>query len=206
MSTNRFRRTATTATALVTLALLAACGGTGSPAAAPAGSATPAASAPASAAPSPSAAPPPALPLTGPVLGPYGFGKLRLGQTRLEALATGEIGGVDGSGGCGPVALKAAPAEEAKSSGVTFSDKLGLVAIHAFAGVRTAEGLTEGATYEELMRTYGLWKSATGDGGGREGHGLVDVPNNAMAHYRIEVYQGKVRSITLQLKNQDCYE
>ncbi len=205
MSTHRTRRTVAAATALAALALLAACSGTGSPEAAP----TTSASVPASAAPSgaaPAAAPPAAPALAGPVLGPYGLGRLRLGQTRAEALATGEIGGVDGSGRCGPVELLAAPATEAESSGVTFSDKLGLVAIHAFAGVRTAEGLAEGATYEELKRTYGLWVSATGDGGGKEGHGLVDVPNNAMAHYRIEVHQGKVRGITLQLKKQDCYE
>ncbi|MFC7757374.1 hypothetical protein ACFQY4_04330 [Catellatospora bangladeshensis] len=143
MPTNRVRRTATTVTALVTLALLAACTGAGRPEAAPVGSATPAASAPAGAAPSasvPATAAPTATALAGPVLGPYGLGRLRLGQTRPEALATGEIGGVDGSGGCGPVELKAAPAAEVESSGVTFSDRLGMVAIHAYSGCARRRG------------------------------------------------------------------
>lgn len=202
--------------ALTCLLLVAACT---SPAhqsgnAAPAGSPDPATSAattgtPASSTPSASSASstpsapssPSARPSSSPtttaplVLGPNGIGSLKLGMTRQQATATGMLRPFKMSR-CGYSSLRAAPAEEGN---VTLSPTLGIAAIAVWPGIRTREGLGIGMSSAEVLRIYPAYREGVNAG-------YVTTPGNDKAVYRIATRNGKVTALTLQFRNQDCYE
>jgi hypothetical protein len=71
---------------------------------------------------------------------------------------------------------------------------------------RVCEGIHLGSSQAELYRAYPSWKNASEPQPFADGRGLVPVPGNSAAYYRIVKYKGKVVQLTLQLKNQDCYE
>ncbi|GAA1394648.1 hypothetical protein [Catellatospora coxensis] len=171
-----------------------------------------------SGAPSPSATPSPAVTPSiahSPaklVLGPLGYGDLRLGQNPAEALATGLVdanGKIDDSMTCDSSAVLTgtpAPEDEYDVDGkLFFSKRLGLAAIYAMPGVETPEGLRLGMTYDELIAIYPSWESVV-EPDRPIGRGYVDVPGNPAARYRIEMGHTSVIQISLQLRNQDCYE
>ncbi|WP_144121900.1 hypothetical protein [Catellatospora sichuanensis] len=205
MSMYLSRPAAALAAAVLAAVLLGACGsGTGTgPSANPAG--TPAATTPA--APSTSASPVPPPPADALLLGPTGYGRLRLGMTQAQAAATKLITPLAGKqSGCYRYAhLVGSPAtgEHDIAGRLFFSETLGLAAIYAYSGVKTPEGITVGSTFDELRRAYPSWESVSGD---KDGRGYVRVPGNAEAIYRIEVGAGKVIQLSVQLLNQDCYE
>ncbi|MEU8000683.1 hypothetical protein AB0B66_05905 [Catellatospora sp. NPDC049111] len=165
-----------------------------------------------SATPSRSATPSPANTAAKLVLGPRGYGDLLLGQSPAEAVATGLVvgnGTIDDGMTCDSSAvLKGTPTPEDDrdiDGKLFFSQRLGLAAIYAMPGVETPEGLRLGMTYEELIAIYPSWESVV-EPDRPLGRGYVDVPGNPAARYRIEMGHTSVIQISLQLRNQDCYE
>jgi hypothetical protein len=148
------------------------------------------------------------------VLGPSGYGALKLGMTRAEAVATGLTTGTEASGkgtcgGQGDGLLKGAPAPAgpANTAGqLFFSEAWNLVAIYAFPGVKTPEGIGLGSTYEQMRAAYPDWNPVPAADSATDGRGGVKVPGNGDAHYRIVVNGAKVVELSLDANNQDCYE
>lgn len=139
-------------------------------------------------------------------LGPAGYGELKLGMTPEQAQATGLISEPAGSAGtaCGRYAYLKGAASNGTEGRLFFSKRLGLAAIYGYAGISTPEGVGVGASYGQLHAAYPEWKPV--DGGEHDGRGLVAVPGNPAAVYRIEVYGGRVVQVAVQAKDQDCYE
>ena len=149
-----------------------------------------------------------------PRLGPSGYGALSLGMTKAGALATGLTTAMTalGEGGCGaPVDgyLVGSPNTDgvALPGRLFFSNRTGrLVAIYAFPGVKTPEGIGLGSTYEQLHAAYPGWAPMDSNPGTIDGRASVLAPGNANAHYRIVVANSKVTEISLDSNQQDCYE
>jgi hypothetical protein len=143
-------------------------------------------------------------------LGPTGFGALKLGMSSRNATATGLIVAWTGTEGpsCGFRShLIGGHGVEAGSDGTVLeSRRLGVEVIDAYPGISTPEGIHLGSSQAELYRAYPSWKNASEPQPFADGRGLVPVPGNSAAYYRIVKYKGKVVQLTLQLKNQDCYE
>ncbi|MET7671278.1 hypothetical protein [Micromonospora luteifusca] len=136
------------------------------------------------------------------VLGPKGIGSLQLGMTRQQATATGMLRPfADATSACVPAHLRAAPAERGI---VSFSPTLGIATIDAYGSIKTPEGLRIGMSSAEMLRIYPTWKAADGDA--TNGRGAAKTPGNDKAVYRIATRSGKVTEVTLQFRNQDCYE
>ncbi|MGC4744560.1 hypothetical protein ACLQ28_02690 [Micromonospora sp. DT201] len=129
------------------------------------------------------------------VLGPNGIGSLKLGMTRQQADATGMVRPFEMSR-CGYSSLRAAPAEEGN---VTLSPTLGIAAIDVWPGIKTREGLGIGMSSAEVLRIYPAYREGVNAG-------YATTPGNDKAVYRIATRNGKVTALTLQFKNQDCYE
>lgn len=172
----------------------------------PSGSPFPAATPTSSATPSPAGSPAKL------VLGPRGYGDLLLGQSPAEAIETGLVvvdGQIQYGERCDSSALlKGTPEPEDDrdiDGKLFFSRELGLAAIYAMPGVETPEGLRLGMSYPELIAIYPTWKSVV-EPGQPHGRGYVKVPGNPDASYRIEMGGAAVIQISLQLRNQDCYE
>jgi hypothetical protein len=152
---------------------------------------------------------------TATVLGPSGLGALKLGMNSDAAQATGLITGWKGvdphvveTPGCGLRShLKDARGVGVGNDGIVLagSDN-GVQVIDAYPGIHTPEGLRIGSTEAELFRTYPNWKNAADENPRADGRGLVAVPGNSAARYRIVKSKGKVVELTLQLRNQVCYE
>jgi hypothetical protein len=154
----------------------------------------------------------PASALPPPNLGPEGYGALKLGMTKAQARATGLVTGLGAGdagecGGPGDGRLHGGdPADRDSLPGwLAFSSRSNrLVAIYAIPGVRTPEGIGLGSTYDELHAAYPAWEAIGPDPtNGRRG---VDVRGNPDAHYRIVVRDHKVRQLSLDSDEQDCYE
>ncbi len=156
------------------------------------------------------------------VLGPQGYGRptpVTLGMTKAEALATRQTTGTSNTpegacGGPGDGSLMGSPVPTGTSQslppfkGRLFFDNAGiLVAIYAFEGIKTPEGITLGSTYDELHAAYPTWHQVTeSTGDPTNGRGGVAVPGNPNAHYRIVVVDHKVVELSLDSNQQDCYE
>jgi hypothetical protein len=139
---------------------------------------------------------------TVPVLGPDGFGALKLGMTRDQAVASGAVAPFEFDSDnvtCAPsAALSSAPAGEGT---VFVSGNLGVAAIEAYPGVQTPEGIAIGTPEATVHQTYPGW-----DFSDHLMRGWAKVPGNDAAYYRIALEDGAVRELTLQFVNQDCYE
>ncbi|WP_127506493.1 hypothetical protein [Actinoplanes solisilvae] len=128
------------------------------------------------------------------VLGPSGFGALKLGMTRKQAEATGMITGYETenfTGNCGVAKLRPGGAT------VYFTPGMGLSSIGAYGRVRTPKGIKLGSTVTALKKAYPTWEDAIGDG--QTGYGWAD-------HYRFDVRDGKVTSFSLTAEGQRCIE
>jgi len=168
-------------------------------------SATPPVSGSSIASASPTTAPQP------PPLGPRGYGASSLGMTKAEALATGVTAmtatGEGKCGGQGDGYLADSPNTdgEAIAGRLFFSAATGrLVAIYAFPGLKTPQGIGLGSSYEELHAAYPSWTPI--DPSGIDGRGGIPVPGNPDAHYRIVVTDRMIAEISLDSNKQDCYE
>ena len=137
------------------------------------------------------------------VFGPTGLGGLQLGMTVAQAKATGLVGAVpspSAEGGLTAQMIAGKPGDGLP--GLFFSPTLGLVAIYAFAGVKTAEGIGIGSTLAQVTTVYPSWQGLDGSAG----PGWVVVPGSETAVYRIDIRDGVVDQLDIQLTAQDCYE
>ena len=137
------------------------------------------------------------------VLGPNGLGTLRLGMTKPQALASGEVAGVSpAESQCDAYKLVGAPASVTDGY---LSHALGIALIVPPAGVRTPEGIGIGSPIADVVRAYPgtVYNSSTRQNLGPR----VLVPGNPNAYYRFpDGGTGKVTRISIELKNQDCFD
>jgi hypothetical protein len=174
----------------------------------PAPSSSPSSSSSSSSSPEPtrtSASPSPSKASAPSVIGPNGFGALKLGMTVKQAEATGlvtKFAGTLGEGCSGTAHLRAS----AKSN-VYFGGSLGIEIIDAYPGISTPEGIKIGSSLAALHRTYPEWDNVTADSEQEEsGDGRGYAKASSKADYRIVTFKGKVVELTLQYRNQNCYE
>lgn len=142
----------------------------------------------------------PALAQTKPVLGPNGFGGLKLGMSLKQARATGTItkkidGGADG---CSGWDLKKYPTGK-DAVGLYISPKLGVAAFFAPKSAKTPEGVAIGTSTSQLKKVYPRLKQDT------HGFWVTTVPGNKKAYYSFTVQHGKVKEYGMALKKQDCF-
>ncbi len=141
----------------------------------------------------------------GPAFGPRGYGALKLGMTDKQASATGLITAwrTDGAPACSWANFKGVPGPYGH---VTWSPRMGVVAIAAYGDMRTPEGIRIGSSRPAMRDAYPDWELIYEPGQGEDGRGIAGVPGNDAADYRIVTADGKVSELTIQVKNQDCYE
>jgi len=171
-------------------------------------SSSPAKTSPAKTSPAPSpAATTPASPsssATGLVLGPDGFGSLKMGMSRADAEATGETQPFRnepmGATCTWRAWLKGAPNDQANEGMVLYSETLGIASISAYPGVRTPEGITIGSSLADVKKAYPGLNQAVGS------RDYAQVPGQSQLLYRIGMYGDAVGELTLQYARQDCYE
>ncbi|WP_214319933.1 hypothetical protein [Nonomuraea sediminis] len=139
---------------------------------------------------------------TGPTLGPYGYGDVKLGMTAKQAKATGAVveknGDSSGEGPCSGWDLKKFPTGK-DYVGIYISKKYGVVLIAAGKGVKTPEGIRIGSTGKQLKAAYPHIK--------KDVHGFYDikVPGNKKAYYSFTVEHAKVTDFNIVANNQDCF-
>jgi hypothetical protein len=140
-----------------------------------------------------------------PVLGPDGFGPIKLGMKLDEVEATGLVTPATGTApdaGCDArVKITAGAGGTDGVDGLLyFSPNIGLASITMYGDVKTPEGIGLGSTVVEVEQAYPTFKVEEESAAGW-------VPASATATYRIGVTKdGKVASILLQSNKQDCYE
>jgi hypothetical protein len=195
-------RSITLATAVLLVALTAACSSAGDHGAGvPLTAATPAPAAPSDEPSATTAAPSPAgsQPASGTRIGPFGLGALRLGMTYRQAEATGLLTHVRHEGDSWEATLRGS----AKAK-VLISTRSGVEVIDAYGAIRTPEGVHIGSTRAAVKAAYPSWKNVTGPD--LDGRGYGPAAGNPAAWYRIVTYQGKVVELALQLRHQHFYE
>jgi hypothetical protein len=146
-----------------------------------------------------------------PILGPNGYGALKIGMSKAQARTTGLVTGVSSGnagacGGPGDGFLTGAPstADTAVVGRLFFSATTNkLVAIYAIPGVQTPQGIALGSSYEQLHAAYPSWSAISEDP--TEGRGGVGIPGYPHNGYRIVVRDHKVVELSLD-GEQDCYE
>ncbi|MCP3799613.1 hypothetical protein NLX83_10130 [Allokutzneria sp. A3M-2-11 16] len=137
------------------------------------------------------------------VIGPHGLGRLSLGMTEADAVATGLIKANSkekSEDGCRGYNY----ADETVRHGyysLLFSDKHGLVRLEARRGTKTPEGIRIGSSVRDVERVYTaskMWHGAVGER-------ITDVPGNPDANYWLIVRDDVLTEVRLELKEQDCY-
>jgi hypothetical protein len=133
-----------------------------------------------------------------PVVGPTGYGGIRLGMTLEEAQATGLLGSpnYDAEGGCPSYDLLV---DGSPYASVSISDTV--QAIYTSA-TQTPEGIGEGATFEQLKAVYPELEGQTVVS---DRHVLVAAPGNPNGQYRFWFNEGVVTAVSLQFVNQECW-
>lgn len=138
--------------------------------------------------------------LAAPTLGPHGYGKVRLGMSAKRAAATGAVvlKTRAGDGACSGWDLKAHRTGR-DSVGLYISKKLGVAAIFAPKGVKTAKGIGLGSTMRQVKKAYPAMRTS------ESGISSVVVPGNPKARYLFSPSaKGKVVELALVRANQDC--
>lgn len=131
--------------------------------------------------------------------GPDGFGALKLGMSRADALATGLITDAPAAeGGCAGHKYKAHQVPE-NSYPVGISSTKGLSTLYAVGGMRTPEGIHLGSTKEQVTKAYPGIVHNVNDY-------RVKVPGNAKAFYSMGFDQsGKLSTLGLAIDGQECF-
>lgn len=126
-----------------------------------------------------------------------GYGSLRLGMSREEASATGDLE-VTGSGGgaCAGFTLTDHPARKDQVDGFV-SRRHGLVAVFARPDMATLEGTRLGDTRQQVRGAYG---------GPVTTEPFVTVPLSDGTSYVFGFDRDRLVSIVLRLDGQDCYQ
>lgn len=145
------------------------------------------------------------------VLGPYGFGALKLGMSSKSATATGLIAPWRGTAASGcslysHLVGATGGGDGGDAGNVMFSGSTGVEVIEAYPGVSTPEGIHLGSTTAQMRDAYPDWTNSQDQDPHAEGVGGADVPGNSKAGYRIQTRNGKVVALTLQLGTENCYE
>ncbi|MGW6930245.1 hypothetical protein ACWGE0_09250 [Lentzea sp. NPDC054927] len=137
---------------------------------------------------------PPAQPAK-PVIGSFGYGDLKLGMTRQQALDAKLIGPATGpdNGDC--------TGHEITGTGqsVWVSKKLGVASI-VFTPEMTSDGVGVGATEATLKAEYTNLQPT-----GPNYSYRAAADNNSAAGFLFRVAEGKVTAAILLLNNQDCH-
>ncbi|GAA3024028.1 hypothetical protein [Actinokineospora globicatena] len=204
--------------------LLAACGGDPAPAAAPSPSTTTSTLAPAAAPATEAAAPtttasatnapavdapqdakaaPKAAAQKKPtpngkqVIGPDGYGSLKLGMSTEQAIATGMILASPPGDPFEDCVMHAAPGQAEGHFMVGISPEHGVALIFPRDDARTPEGIGVGSTKDEVKRAYPKLEDGPGGSG-------VDVPGYPNNHYVFNITKGKVVGISLSNQYEFC--
>lgn len=136
---------------------------------------------------------------TSAILGPNGYGKLKLGMSVAQAKATGLLGKKKFADSCDGYDLAAHPTP-ADSVGLYFSKQHGLVAIFAQDKMITAQGIKLGTTMKHVRAVFP--KAESGPNGLQ-----IAVPGNKSAYYSIIPTNDTktVGELALATTNQDCF-
>ncbi|RFU43422.1 hypothetical protein DZF91_01145 [Actinomadura logoneensis] len=131
-------------------------------------------------------------------LTPYGYGKVRIGESAKAALRSGAIVVKHRDRYCIGYDLKGHSTGRNNVGGY-ISKKYGVALITAPKGVSTTRGIHAGSSLAHLKRAY--------PGVRRDIHGYYEVtaPGNPKAQYSFTVAHGKVTTVMLDLKRQDCF-
>ncbi|SDI51048.1 hypothetical protein SAMN05192558_108325 [Actinokineospora alba] len=134
-----------------------------------------------------------------PTLGPDGFGALKLGMSRANALATGLITDAPAApSGCAGHKYKAYKVAE-NSFPVGISSTKGVSSLFAVGDMRTPEGIHLGSTKEQVSAAYPAIEQVV------NGH-VVKVPGNVNAYYTMLFDKsGKLRELGLAISGQECF-
>jgi len=140
------------------------------------------------------------------VLGPDGFGPLKLGMTAAQAEKTSVVSGLsnfpglDSTSSCRGIYLKAVPNHDAHTVDGFVSAKHGVVQISAAPGVHTPEGIGIGSTMTAVKAAY---PGLTTEQGGP----VTPVPGNAAAYYQFfyDRATNLVTKVSLAADNEDCF-
>ncbi|MEV4067677.1 hypothetical protein [Nonomuraea dietziae] len=133
-------------------------------------------------------------------LGPYGYGKVKLGMSAKKAKATGKVVLKRAAGleACSGWDFKAHPTRKTRV-GLYISKKVGVAVISAPKGVKTPEGIGIGSTMKQVKKAYPRLRYVTGTG-----RPYVSVPGNPKAYYEFFPEKGIVTGLALGLGTQDC--
>jgi cytoskeletal protein RodZ len=137
-----------------------------------------------------------AAPITATVLGPTGYGPLRLGMTDTELQATGQVsaGPPSPAGSCSTYTINGQT-----GSRLEVSAKRGLVIIDPGPKIHTPESIAEGAAEDEVKAKYPDYDSQISPA-------IVRVPGNPAAWYYIYPGpdSGKIGAIVLVGSQSEC--
>ncbi|KQY62701.1 MULTISPECIES: hypothetical protein [unclassified Nocardioides] len=134
------------------------------------------------------------------VLGPDGYGDLKLGMGLDEAEATGvvDIGGGGPGQTCRTMSLTAHPPARNTTSGY-YSEKYGVAAVFAADDMETPEGIGLGSTLDQVRAAYPTVEEAPNGW-------YVPVAGQKGTSYYFGVEQdGRVGELAVELDSQDCF-
>ena len=134
------------------------------------------------------------------VIGPTGFGDVKLGQCLDDAMATGQVGNQTGSTGTGGCTVYQLLSDDRTAGYIYVTSTVQVIVAEP---VETAEGVGPGWTVEQVKEVYpDLDEQAAMDGGTV----TVQVPGHSAANYLLRFSGGKVTagSINLEHAGQGC--
>jgi hypothetical protein len=138
------------------------------------------------------------------VLGPDGFGKLKLGATDEQVKAVGlTVTTLSSPADKNCPKAEAVPLPNGAMVDVSHSTKLGVSVIKMRAAMHTPEGIKIDSKLADVRKAYPTLKNALGDPT-FTGENFTPVPGNPKAKYRIFVIGDQVAYLHLMLADNDC--